>query len=123
MLPVSASDCAVPSTYRSQKERKRILPLTEENGFTIIGICNETKEDDIRSFEEENGLRIKKMYMMKKCMLEALSDDETIGERLWCLTFYHENKISYEQVVLIGEFSSMYSISEEEMMNRMGIQV
>ena len=56
-------------------------------------------------------------------MLEALSDDETIGERLRCLTFYHENKISYEQVVLIGKFSSMYSASEEEMMSSMGIRV
>ncbi len=106
---------------RNMLKRKRILPLTEENGVTIIGICNDTKEDDIKHFEEVNNLKIKRMYMMEEWMQRALSQGEKKKKQLESLALYHEGKISYEQVVLIGKFSSLHETSEEEMMRKMGI--
>ncbi len=100
---------------------KKILPLTQENGVTIIGICNSTSDADIKSFEEENGLKIKKMYMMEEWMFKAFADDGKERELLDSLKLYHEGKISYDQVILIGKFASIHSAPENEMMRSMGI--
>ncbi len=102
-------------------KKKRILPLTEENGLLIIGICNSTAEEDIRDFEKENHVRIKKMYITEECMQRSLDDEEGSSGLLESLRLYHSGQISYEQVVLIGKFAVLYSVSEYKMRSIMGI--
>ncbi len=102
-------------------KKNRILPLTEENGLLMIGICNSTAEEDIRNFEEKNHLRIKKMYILEDWMQESFDNEDSSTGLLESLSLYHSGQISYEQVILIGKFASLYSVSEEKMRTMMGI--
>ncbi len=101
--------------------KNKILPLTMENGTMIIGICNNTKDEDIRRFEEENHIQTRRMYMMEEWMMKAFDTDIRASERLESLSLYHNGSISYEQVILIGKFAMMLSDTENDIRSRMGI--
>ncbi len=100
---------------------KKILPLTEENGTLIIGICNDTKDEDIANFEKENNLSIKKMYMMEEYMFKAFEFVDENREMLDSLGLYRRGHISYEQLILVGKYAKLKGVSEKCMRKSMGI--
>lgn len=99
---------------------KKLLPLTTENGTLVIGICNDTKEEDLNSFAAENDLKIRRMFMLGDAMEKAFAANNN-EKLLESLGLYHEGKISYEQVILIGKFSLMQCEPESDVRKQMGI--
>lgn len=128
-------DCheALEGFDRERLRALKILPLTYEKDVCIVGICNTTTDQDLQTFQAENDLKIKRMYIMEPFMDEALRKTEETtdkdkekeaGQRyglLSSLDLYHEGKICYEQVVLIGIYSMLLERSEEEIRQYMGI--
>jgi adsorption protein B len=104
----------------------KLLPLTVENDICIVGICNETRNDDLSQFESEYGLKIRRMYLMESAIKEALQSEllhagEENRQPLDSLSLYHAGLIQYEQVVLIGIYSLLLDKAEAETRKNMGI--
>lgn len=115
---------AVESFDRETLLERKLLPLTFENGVCMLGICNGTKEEDIKKFQEENELQIRRFYVMESAIIEAFNPDEkVIRKKLDSLTLYHEGKISFEQVILIGIYSWIHNMTEYAVRHYMGIRV
>ena len=103
-------------------KKRKILPLTEENGTLIIGVCNNTSDSYISKFEKNNHLKIKKMYIMEEYLMKAINDIGKKKELLESLELYHSGGMTYEQVILVGKFASISKVSEKNMREMMGIQ-
>ena len=111
---------------REKLARMKLLPLTVENDICIVGICNETRNDDLSQFESEYGLKIRRMYLMESAIKEALQSEllhagEENRQPLDSLSLYHAGLIQYEQVVLIGIYSLLLDKAEAETRKNMGI--
>jgi adsorption protein B len=111
---------------REKLARMKLLPLTVENDICIVGICNETRDDDLSQFESEYGLKIRRMYLMESAIKEALQSEllhagEENRQPLDSLSLYHAGLIQYEQVVLIGIYSLLLDKAEAETRKNMGI--
>ena len=51
-------EAALSQFDRAELLEKKLLPLTNENGVWIVGVCNETKDADLEAFQAAHGLRI-----------------------------------------------------------------
>lgn len=122
-------EAALSQFDRAELLEKKLLPLTNENGVWIVGVCNETKDEDLEAFQKAHDLRIRRMYLMEPALEEALRVSEaepgqkTPPERRLALPLeaYHAGRLSYEQVVLIGIFMMLQGRSAPEIMEYMGV--
>ena len=122
-------EAALSQFDRAELLEKKLLPLTNENGVWIVGVCNETKDEDLEAFQKAHDLRIRRMYLMEPTLEEALRVSEaepgqkTPPERRLALPLeaYHAGRLSYEQVVLIGIFMMLQGRSASEIMEYMGV--
>ena len=118
-------EAALSQFDRAELLEKKLLPLTNENGVWIVGVCNETKDADLEAFQAAHGLRIRRMYLMEPMIEEALRAPEAgQGQKAPLalpLEAYHAGQLSYEQVVLVGMFMMLQSRPAPEIREYMGI--
>ena len=118
-------EAALSQFDRAELLEKKLLPLTNENGVWIVGVCNETKDADLEAFQAAHGLRIRRMYLMEPMIEEALRAPEAgQGQKAPLalpLEAYHAGQLSYEQVVLVGMFMLLQSRPAPEIREYMGI--
>ena len=119
-------EAALEGFDRKKLEEQKILPLSFEDGTCIIGVCNETRDEDIKAFEKEHDLKARKMYVMEPVIKKSLKVDKAKkknnqSKKLQALKSYHEGVISFEQVVLIGMYSIILGQDEFEVRKYMGI--
>ena len=118
-------EAALSQFDRAELLEKKLLPLTNENGVWIVGVCNETKDADLEAFQAAHGLRIRRMYLMEPMIEEALRAPEAgQGQKAPLalpLAAYHAGQLSYEQVVLVGMFMMLQSRPAPEIREYMGI--
>ncbi len=102
----------------------KILPLTYEDDRCVIGICNETKSEDIEKFSSDHGLKTKPMFVMEPVLKEVLLShpESPAAKPLSSLKLYYEGKISFEQAVIIGNFALLSGKSEREIRRYMGLE-
>lgn len=109
---------------RKRLKEWKILPLTEEDGGFIIGVCNATSEDSIKAFREANrDIPVKRMFLKEKQIDDAIRQVARKSPKKLsdALLAYHVGILSYEQAILVSTYADALSKSEKEMMALMGI--
>ncbi len=115
----------LPDFRLEELRQKRILPLAYENGCCMIGICEETGDEDLKWFSETYGLPYKRMFVLESDILGALDDADVMShpdEPLECLKVFQKGLINFEQAILIGTYAEMLGRNEEIISEEMGLR-
>ncbi len=109
---------------RKHLKEWKILPLTEEDGSVVIGICNATTEENIEAFRKANkDIKVKRMLLQERQITDAIRQVARKAPKKLtdALLAYHVGILSYEQAVLVCTYAEAPGTTEQEMMAIMGI--
>ena len=109
---------------RKHLKEWKILPLTEEDGSVVIGICNATTEENIEAFRKTNkDIKVKRMLLQERQITDAIRQVARKAPKKLsdALLAYHVGILSYEQAVLVCTYAEALGKTEKEMMALMGI--
>ncbi|MBR6999317.1 MAG: phage adsorption protein NrfB [Lachnospiraceae bacterium] len=109
---------------RKHLKEWKILPLTEEDGSVVIGICNATTEENIEAFRKANkDIKVKRMLLQERQITDAIRQVARKAPKKLtdALLAYHVGILSYEQAVLVCTYAEALGTTEQEMMAIMGI--
>ena len=100
--------------------RNCMLPLAEKDGTVILAICGETPAKAIRNLSSKN---IRTVFMSKNSIMDHLNRSayETIYIRSETNSLLTREKISFEQALLILNFSTGLGRTEVEVLSEMGL--
>jgi hypothetical protein len=100
--------------------RNCMLPLTEENGTVILAVCGETP---IKAIRKRSSKHVRTVFMSKDRIMDHLNraSFETPYVRSELNSLLTKEKISFEQALLIRNFSVGLSWTEVEVLNEMGL--
>ena len=109
---------------RKHLKEWKILPLNEEDGSVVIGICNATTEENIEAFRKANkDIKVKRMLLQERQITDAIRQVARKAPKKLtdALLAYHVGILSYEQAVLVCTYAEALGTTEQEMMAIMGI--
>ena len=101
--------------------RNCMLPLAEEDGTVILAVCGETPVKAIRSLSSKH---IRTVFMSKNRIMDHLNraSFEPPHVRSELNSLLTEEKISFEQALLVRNFSAGLGRIEVEVLNEMGFE-
>ncbi|MBQ4523631.1 MAG: phage adsorption protein NrfB [Lachnospiraceae bacterium] len=106
------------------KENK-VLPIMKEKDTLILAICEESSPSAVTIMKEKYKETVCSVLMSRKCIENKLEKDKDVskeGNFLDILKALHENgKITYEQLILVGNYCLEHDKTEVEMLTYMGL--
>lgn len=106
-------------------EENKVLPVMKDKNALILAISDESMPNAVALMEEKYNESIYSVLMSRKCIEQKLKDKEDVPEETdYCellSVLFEKEKITYEQLILVGNYCLADEKTDMEMLTYMGL--
>ena len=106
-------------------KEKKVLPVLEEENALVIAVCDDSDLNAVNMIEEKYQKKVYSVLMSRRLIEEKLQnkkDDNKKEKEFDLLNKLHEKgEITYEQLILAGNYCLEHEKTDEEMLTYMGL--